>query len=210
MLLQLALDTIGMKDAKHLLHEVSDVIDIVEIGTPFIIKDGVSAVRKIKKTFPSLKILADLKIADGGEYESKLAFEAGADIVTVLGFSDDATIKSAVLKARQYGKAVMVDMIGIGDVKTRASELEKLRVDYICVHTASDVKSTKAPPLKELQAVKKVIKRTKIAIAGGIDADSIGNIVKENPEIIIVGSWITKNAERREAALLIKKIMNSR
>ena len=210
MLLQLALDTIGMKDAKHLLHEVSDVIDIVEIGTPFIIKDGVSAVRKIKKTFPSLKILADLKIADGGEYESKLAFEAGADIVTVLGFSDDATIKSAVLKARQYGKAVMVDMIGIGDVKTRASELEKLRVDYICVHTASDVKSTKAPPLKELQAVKKVTKRTKIAIAGGIDADSIGNIVKENPEIIIVGSWITKNAERREAALLIKKIMNFR
>lgn len=210
MLLQLALDTIGMKDAKHLLHEVSDVIDIVEIGTPFIIKDGVSAVRKIKKTFPSLKILADLKIADGGEYESKLAFEAGADIVTVLGFSDDATIKSAVLKARQYGKAVMVDMIGIGDVKTRASELEKLRVDYICVHTASDVKSTKAPPLKELQAVKKVIKKTKIAIAGGIDADSIGNILKENPEIIIVGSWITKNTGRREAALFIKKMMNFR
>jgi len=89
-------------------------------------------------------------------------------------------------------------------------ELEKLGVDYICVHTASDVKSTKAPPLKELQAVKKVTKRTKIAIAGGIDADSIGNIVKENPEIIIVGSWITKNAERREAALLIKKIMNFR
>ena len=210
MLLQLALDTIGMKEAKHLLHEVGDVIDIVEIGTPFIIKEGVSAVRKIKNIFPSLKILADLKIADGGEYESKLAFEAGADIVTVLGFSDDATIKSAVLKAKEYGKAVMVDMISIGDVQTRASELEKLGVDYICVHTASDVKSTKAPPLKELQAVKKVTKRTKIAIAGGIDADSIGNIVKENPEIIIVGSWITKNAERREAALLIKKIMNSR
>ena len=209
MMLQLALDTVSLKDAKHLLHQMKDIIDIVEIGTPLIIKEGVGAVRKMKNSFPFLKILADLKIADGGYYEAQLAFEAGADIVTVLGNSENATIESAVLKARESGKAVMIDMINVMDVKTRASEVEKLDVDYICVHTASDVKSTKSPPLKELQTVKKVITKAKIAIAGGIDAASIGSIVKENPEIVIVGSWIIESNNSREAALTIKKIMAS-
>jgi len=33
----------------------------------------------------SVAVLADLKIMDAGEHEANLAFEAGADIVTVLG-----------------------------------------------------------------------------------------------------------------------------
>jgi 3-hexulose-6-phosphate synthase len=209
MMLQLALDTFGLKDAKYLLNEVSDIIDIVEIGTPLIIKEGIGAVRKIKNNFPFLRLLADLKIADGGYYESQLAFDAGADIVTVLGNSENETIESAVLKAKESVKEVMIDMINVIDVRTRAVEVEELDIDYICVHTASDAKSTKTPPLEELQTVKKVVNKVKIAIAGGIDSVSIDSIVKENPEIVIVGSWITKSENSREVAHTIKKLMTS-
>ncbi len=107
MMLQLALDTVGLKDAKHLLHEVRDVVDIVEIGTPLIIKEGVGAVRKIKNIFPFLKILADLKIADGGYYESQLAFEAGADIVTVLGNSEIVIVGSWITKSKNSKEAAL-------------------------------------------------------------------------------------------------------
>ena len=46
-----------------------------------------------------MRVLADLKIMDAGGYEVAKASEAGADIITVLGVSDDATIKGAVAEA---------------------------------------------------------------------------------------------------------------
>ena len=68
--LQLALDFISIEDSIELLKEVGDSIDIVEIGTPFIVKDGMRAVREVRKAFPNLKILADLKIMDAGKEET--------------------------------------------------------------------------------------------------------------------------------------------
>lgn len=82
--LQLALDFISIEDSIELLKEVGDSIDIVEIGTPFIVKDGMRAVREVRKAFPNLKILADLKIMDAGKEETACAVEAGA------GYSDRA------------------------------------------------------------------------------------------------------------------------
>jgi 3-hexulose-6-phosphate synthase len=81
--------------------------------------------------------------------------------------------------------------------------------DYICVHTASDVKEKEAPPLEELKKIKKGLMNAQIAIAGGIDDHFAEAIVKEKPEIIVVGSYITKSPNPREAALILKNIMPS-
>lgn len=68
------------------------------------INEGLRAVKEIKAEFPSLKVLADLKIMDAGRYEVMKASEAGADIITVLGVSDDSTIRGAVEEARKQNK----------------------------------------------------------------------------------------------------------
>jgi 3-hexulose-6-phosphate synthase len=206
--LQLALDCLGFEQAQRILEEVRDVIDIVEIGTPFIIKEGIQAVRKTRSAFPSLKICADLKIVDGAEYESQLAFDAGADIVTVLGVSDDRTIRAACRKAEECGKSVMVDMLTIQDTARRARAIELQGAGYICVHTASDVKTTSSPPLEELKRIRREVLNAKIAVAGGIDDRSAPAIVRENPGILIVGSWITGSRSPRDRALAIRKIMD--
>ena len=206
--LLLALDFITIDGAKEVLQKVGDVIDIVEIGTPFVIKEGIKAVREIKKEFPMLKVMADLKIMDAGEYETRVACEAGADIVTVLGVSDDATIKAAVEESRKFKKSIMIDMIGVSDLKKRGLEIDKLGVDYICVHTAFDIQATGKNPLEELQQLKRVVKTAKTAVAGGIKAGTMPEIVAEQPEIIIVGGGITGLPDPRQAALEIRKIMN--
>ncbi len=51
-----------------------------------------------------MKVLADLKIMDAGGYEIMKAAEAGADIITVLGATDDSTIKGAVAEAKNSRK----------------------------------------------------------------------------------------------------------
>ena len=46
---------------------------------------------------PTATLLADLKIVDAGELEAQIGFDAGADIVTVLGVAHDVTIQGALL-----------------------------------------------------------------------------------------------------------------
>jgi len=205
--LLMALDFITLPGAKALLKEVGDSIDIVEIGTPFIVQEGIKAVKEIRKEFPGLKIMADLKIMDAGEYEAKMAFEAGADIVTVLGVSDNATIKAAVEQGKKFNKSIMIDMIGVEDIEKRTAEIDKLGVDYICVHTAFDIQSTGKNPLDELQIVKSVVKNAKPAVAGGVKLSTIQDVVKENPAIVIVGGGITSQVDKRKVALEMQKIM---
>ena len=46
-----------------------------------------------KADISQLEVLCDAKIMDAGAYEAQLAYDAGADYVTVLGITDDLTIK---------------------------------------------------------------------------------------------------------------------
>jgi len=205
--LQLALDIITIEGAKEILRDLADFIDIVEVGTPFIVQDGMRAVRELRGEFPALKILADLKIMDAGEYETRMAVAAGANIVTVLGLADDATIRAAVAEARRSGQEIMVDMIGVALVEGRAREIDALGVDYICVHTGTDVQALGRNPLYELRRVGKAVSRARIAVAGGINLGSIAAIVRQAPDIVIVGSGITAQVDPRSAAAEIKRVM---
>jgi 3-hexulose-6-phosphate synthase len=207
MRLQVALDLIDIGSAIRLVKELDGIADIIEIGTPFIIKDGIMAVTKIKNAYPELIILADLKIMDAGEHEAKIAFDAGADIVTVLGAANDSTIQGVVKEARKYGKQVMADMIAVTDIRKRTKEIDRTGVDYICIHTASDVQAAGRNPLEELILVREIIRNAKIAVAGGINPETLKLIIAYKPEIVVVGSAITGKPDKRAAAIEMKNIM---
>ncbi|MCP6167354.1 orotidine 5'-phosphate decarboxylase, partial [Klebsiella pneumoniae] len=76
MKLQLALDGLGLSESLILLDKVKDSIDIIEIGTSFIIREGLRAVSEIKRCFPHFEILADLKIMDDGYFKAGKAYRA--------------------------------------------------------------------------------------------------------------------------------------
>ena len=198
MKLQAALDTLTLDECLELLEETNGSIDIAEVGTPFVIEEGMVPVKEFKKHFPNIEVLADVKIMDAGEYEADKCFEAGADICTVLGVSHDETIEGVVRSAKKYGKKVMVDMIAVPDLKKRAQEIDQMGVDYICVHTAFDVQKLGQDPLDDLKTVNSVIKNAKSAVAGGVKLETVDAIVEEGAEIIVVGGAIC-NAKNREA-----------
>lgn len=198
MKLQIALDTLTLEECITLMDEVRESVDVIEVGTPFVIEEGMVPVRELKKRYPEKEVLADVKIMDAGEYEADKCFEAGADIVTVLGVSHDATIEGVVKSAKKYGKKVMVDMIAVKDLAQRTAELDQMGVDYICVHTAFDIQSTGKNPLDELMVVNKVVKNAQSAVAGGVKLATIDAIVDEGAKIIVVGGAIC-NAEDRAA-----------
>lgn len=204
MKLQLALDTMTLTEAEQMLEQVEPYIDLIEVGTPLLLREGVHAIKRIKERFPYASVLADTKIMDGGRIAARIAFEAGADVVTVLALAYDTTLEAVLREAKDYGKKVMADMIGIADVGRRAEELDRLDMDYICVHTASDMQHREGS-FSQFHTVRQTIDSHKLAIAGGIRLESMGDIIRKSPDIIIVGQGITSADSPAETARKFKE-----
>ena len=207
--LQLALDLVNIQEGIELVKQVEEYVDIVEIGTPVVINEGLRAVKEMKEAFPSLKVLADLKIMDAAGYEVQQASQAGADIITILGVAEDMSIKGAVEEAKKQGKKILVDMIGVKDIKGRAKELDEFGVDYICVHTGYDLQAVGQNSFEDLVTIKSVVKNAKTAVAGGIKLESLPEVVKAQPDLVIVGGGITSQDDKKSVASQMKELITN-
>ncbi|WP_297520315.1 3-hexulose-6-phosphate synthase [uncultured Clostridium sp.] len=207
MKLQLALDLVDTQGAIEMVKEVGEYIDVVEIGTPVVINEGLRAVKAVKEAFPNMTVLADLKIMDAAGYEVGQASQAGASIITILGTSEDESIKGAVAEAKKQGTEILVDMIAVKDLATRAKEVDALGVDYVCVHTGYDLQAVGKNSFEDLATIKKSVKNAKTAIAGGIKLETLEEAVKQNPDLIIVGGGITGAADRKATAKKMQEMI---
>lgn len=205
--LQLALDDISLEEALGLLEQIHDYVDIIEVGTPFLIEYGVEAIRKIKKQFPSLYVLCDGKIMDAGAYEAEQMFAAGADCITVLALTDDSTIRACVETAKTHHGEVMVDMICVSDLGTRAREVEELGAGIVAVHTGVDQQARGRTPLGDLIELKGSITKAQVAVAGGISEKTIDAYMAQKPDIVIVGGGIVHQTDRVAAAKNIHEMI---
>ncbi|MCA0756233.1 3-hexulose-6-phosphate synthase [Paenibacillus sp. N4] len=210
MKLQLALDLVDIQGAIEVVKEVESFVDVVEIGTPIVINEGLHAVKAIKEAFPGMTVLADLKIMDAGGYEVMKASEAGADIVTILGVAEDASIKGAVEEARKQGKQILVDMIAVKNLAERAAQVDSLGVDYICVHTGYDLQAAGQNSFDDLRTIKSVVKSAKTAVAGGIKLSTLPEVIAAAPDLVIVGGGITSQEDKKAAAAEMKQLIAQR
>lgn len=208
MKLQIALDS-NLESALRILEQVHSYIDIIEVGTPLIYREGMSGVRQIAEKYPNLEILADLKIMDAGEEEASIAFEAGAKWVTVMGVTNDATIKGAVKSARRHHGQIMIDMMQVQDLITRGKQLVNMGCDSLCVHTAYDIQSTHTSPYRQLEQLREHLPSASLGIAGGVKLLTLDNILPFTPNIIIVGGAITGSNQPAESAQSIYERIQS-
>lgn len=208
MKLQLALDDLELTQALKLSEKVYDYVDIFEIGSPFIIAEGMNAVREFKKNFPEKEILADTKIVDAGEYEAGLAFEAGADYCTVIGIIDDATVVGCLEAAKKFHKKVFVDTINIPNLSERMKQLEELGVNAVSVHVGVDQQALGKTPLSALEEISQIKKNFEISVAGGVNAENVNDYIALKPDIIISGSGICHAAEPAAMAKYLHQKIN--
>lgn len=207
--LQLALDFLDMKRAISVAKEsIAGGAEWIELGTPLIKSEGLNSVRTMRKLFPRHKIVADMKSMDTGRYEVEAAAKAGADSVIILGVADDSTIKEAVEAGKNYGCEIMVDLMNVNDLSTRAREVEEIGVDYICIHIGIDQQMRGIDPIAELKNISNIVK-IPLAIAGGINSETAAKAINAGASIVIVGGAITKAEDAKKATEIIKKAMTS-
>ncbi|KHF39426.1 3-hexulose-6-phosphate synthase [Halalkalibacter okhensis] len=205
--IQLALDRLSREECFTVIKETEPYIDWIEVGTGVIKEYGMSIVREIKEAFPNKILVADMKTCDAGKFEAAQAFEAGADITTVMAFSADKTIADTLEVAKKQGKRVMIDLLGITE-PTRIEELERLGVDLIGLHFGKDMQ-LEGEMHTDLFNLVENYSTFEVAVAGGINVESLPDILEKSPNTIIVGSAISKAEDRTGVAKKMKGLINA-
>jgi 3-hexulose-6-phosphate synthase len=204
--LQLALDRLTWEECFQLLEETKDYVDWIEVGTGVIKEYGMSIVREMKKLYPDKVLVADMKTCDAGSHEAAQAFQAGADITTVMAFSADKTIEDTLQTAKRFNKRIMIDLLGVTD-RQRIVELQQLGVDLVSLHFGKDMQKQGELGAEHFSLTEGFI-NLEVATAGGITLASLPKVVQTRPDTIIVGSAITKAENPREAAAAMKGMLN--
>lgn len=204
-ILQVALDILELDRAVVIAREaVEGGVDWIEAGTPLIKSEGMNAVRTLKDNFSDRTILADMKTIDTGALEVEMAAKSGADIIILLGSSDDSTISDARRAADKYGARLMTDLISLPKPVKRAKELERLGVDIINIHVGIDMQMTGVSPIELIREMRDNIK-IPLAVAGGLDADSAAEAVSSGADIVIVGGNIVRSSDVTGSARRIRQ-----
>lgn len=205
--IQLALDRMTIEDCITLVEQTKDYIHWIEIGTGVIKEYGMNVVRKMRDRFPDKTIVADMKTCDAGRHESLQAFNSGANITTVMGFSPNATIKQCLEIAAEKSGEVMIDLLGIESAE-RVREIHSLGARLFCLHVGKDMQQDGQLATSTLLQLVEGLDDIQIAVAGGVNDEITPSLLKAGVEVIIVGSFITGSINPETSAILLSNIID--
>lgn len=206
--IQLALDRMTIEEAILMAEKVKCYVDWIEVGTSLIKEFGVESIIQIRKAFPDKIILADIKTFDNAKYEFEMCFKAGADVATVMGAAPKVSIKTCMEVANKSKKQVMIDLLNTS--KEQLEELLQYKEAVFCSHVSKDQQeiTNKKQGFSRLNEVQELLikNNAKIALAGGIDYNSLKELGKIKPNVVVIGSAITKAADIVAAAKSIYEL----
>ena len=197
-IVQVSLDLTSIDEALEFARiAVRAGVDWLEAGTPLLLAEGLHVVRALRRAFPDVPIVADLKTMDGGYLETEMMARAGATHVVVMARAHPATIKEVVRAGRDFGVAVMGDDLGAEDKPAACRLLQKLGVDYIVHHVGYDERRDPAvqaayggrppSPLDELAAVVAAVDLPVQAVGGLSVEQAIATPLYGAP-LVVVGA----------------------
>lgn len=204
-LIQAALDTLDYEQTIRLAQRISPYVDIIELGTPCVKYNGIRIVETVHILIRDCLTLADLKTMDAGLYEATPFYEAGADIVTVLGAADAGTIKGVVEAAKSTKAQAQVDLINVKNKLETVALAYELGAHIIGVHTGLDQQAKGQTPFEDLRKVQQMKVGLKISVAGGINKDTVRQAIDAGADIVVVGAAIYGAADPVRAAAEIRE-----
>lgn len=197
-LLQIALDSLSLEKAVADAKAAESVVDIIEVGTILACAEGMKAVKTLRALHPDHILVCDLKTTDGGAILAKMAFEAGADWLTVSAAAHPAT-KAACKKVAdeineanpelKIQKEIQIEIYGNWTFED-AQEWVDLGVKQAIYHRSRDAElAGKGWTEEDIEKMKKLSELgLELSITGGIVPEEI-HLFKEikNAKVFIAG-----------------------
>jgi 3-hexulose-6-phosphate synthase len=176
-------------------------VDWLEAGTPLILAEGLHGVRALRKSFPKIPIVADLKTMDGGYLEAEMMAGAGATHVVVMARAHAETIKCVVKAGADFGCKVMGDNMVCPDMVAGARFLEDLGCDYIIHHIGYDERRGIAAagqrmpsPMDQLREVVDAV-RVPVQAVGGLSLEQAIQCPRYGAPLVVLGAPLTIDAD---------------
>lgn len=201
-LLQIAMDYTSLSKALVMAALVAPEVDIIEIGTPLCKAAGLDAIRAMREVCPDKLILADFKTPDVGGLEANMAFDAGADMLTVIGGAAMPTVEQALAVARKRGKEMLMELTGVRDILARAAEWRQIGVDRIVYHREWDAQSAGREWTEDdKDIIRKLIDMGyKVTITGGMTLEILPFFADLPVSVLICGRGIREAPDPRATA----------
>lgn len=199
--LQLAIDA---PEHFSLLPIIGRYFDIIEIGTPVLKRFGTSAISTAHELGGGLPILADTKTVDGGGFEAEMVFSAGAAMMTTLVNASPATRNSVKQTAKAYGATVIFDTILDDRVNREDLALLPTEEIWLALHHGFDARTAGSEDRSHIDAVaRRRSEGFRVSLAGGIGRANLTDVLKNPPDIIVIGSSVTGADDPKKEALWI-------
>ena len=202
-MLQIAMDYIALPPALAMAVKVASEVDIIEIGTPLCKAAGLDAIRAMRELVgPDKLILADFKSPDVGGLEAKMAFDAGADMMTVIGGAALATVESAMEAAKAANKEMLMELTGVRDILARAREWRQIGVERMVYHRGWDEQAFARQWVEEDRTVIRQLidMGFRITVTGGITRPLLPFFQPLAVSVVICGRGIREMPDPRQAA----------
>jgi 3-dehydro-L-gulonate-6-phosphate decarboxylase len=199
--LQLALDTTDLISALRPLQQSAAYLDVIEVGTILCLAEGMRAVSTIRSLFPEKIILADVRIAEAGGLISKLAFEAGANWVSVVSGATLTTVEVVVKEAQKHKGDVQIELFD-GWTLRDARRWRDLGIRQVITHRSrdSEAKGELTWAERDFDAIRQLAEMGfQVTVTGGISLKDIPLFAGVPVFVFIVGRGIYK-ADRPDAA----------
>ena len=157
--------------------------------------------RALRREFPGVPIVADLKTMDGGYLEAEMMAKAGATHVVVMARAHPETIKVVVKAGRDYGIKVMGDNLGCPDMVAGAKLLEDLGCDFVIHHIGYDERRGIAAagqrmpsPLDQLRDVVNAVK-VPVQAVGGLTVEQAIRTPGYGAPLVVIGAPLAVDAD---------------
>jgi 3-dehydro-L-gulonate-6-phosphate decarboxylase len=201
-MLQLALDTFDLPSALAPMQRARAHIDVVEAGTILCYAEGMHAVRALRALYPDKVLLADVRIAEAGSIIAKLAYDAGADWVTVVSGATPATMQVVLAEARGRGRDVQLELID-GWTWDDARAWRDLGIEQVITHRSRDGEalgdlSWKPGDFDEMRRLADL--GFKVTVAGGVELADLPLFAEVPIHVFTVGRAIRAAADPAAAA----------
>lgn len=204
---QISLDITNIPEAIDTARmAVAAGVDYIEAGTPLIIAEGMNGVKALRREFPKIPIVADLKTMDGGWLEAEMMAKAGATHVVVMERAHPETVKVLVKAGHDFGVYVMGDNLGAPDMVASAKRLEDLGCDFVIHHIGYDERrgivaaGGRCPsPLDQLREIVAAVK-VPVQAVGGLSVEQAVSTPEYGAPLVVLGAPLTIDADSFKAA----------
>jgi 3-hexulose-6-phosphate synthase len=201
-IVQISLDITHIPEAIETAHlAIRAGVDWLEAGTPLIIAEGMHGVRALRKEFPDVPIVADLKTMDGGWLEAQMMATAGATHVVVMERAHPETIKIVVKAGHDFGIEVMGDNLGAPDMVAAAKRLADLGCDFVIHHIGYDERrgivasgGICPSPLDQLREVVRSV-HLPVQAVGGLSIEQAMRTPEYGAPLVVLGAPLTIDAD---------------